>query len=107
MLDYWSAVANALGPCMTGPLSDLNAFFAKADAKAAAGEIDPLRFVSRQKVYLFHGYNDAVIARPATDAAAAFYRHYLGEANRGNLYYQTAIGAGHSLVVASDSARSR
>jgi len=34
-----------------------------------------------------------------TDATADFYRHYLGDANRGNLYYQTAVGSGHSLVV--------
>ena len=40
--------------------------------------------------------------RSVTDAAAGFYRHYLGEINRGNLYYQTAIGAGHSLVVARE-----
>ena len=56
----------------------------------------------RQKIYLFHGYNDAVVARSVTDAAADFYRHYLGEANRGNLYYQTTVGAGHSLAVAPD-----
>jgi len=58
--------------------------------------------VRRQKIYVFHGYNDAVVAKSVTDAAADFYRHYLGEANRGNLYYQTTIGAGHSLVIAQD-----
>lgn len=100
---YWSSLSNALGPCMKGPLPNLAAFFAKADAKAASGAIDPLHFVSRQKVYIFHGYNDSIVARAATDAAASFYRHYLGEANRGNLFYQTAIGAGHTLVVAQDS----
>jgi hypothetical protein len=98
----WTSLPNALGPCLSGPL-DVNDFVAKADAKAASGAIDPLQFVSRQKVYIFHGYNDAVVAPAATDAAAAFYRHYLGEANRGNLYYQTAVGAGHSLVIAQDS----
>jgi hypothetical protein len=98
----WTSLPNALGPCLSGPL-DVNDFIAKADAKAASGAIDPLQFVSRQKVYIFHGYNDAVVAPAATDAAAAFYRHYLGEANRGNLYYQTAVGAGHSLVIAQDS----
>jgi hypothetical protein len=100
---YWSSVSNALGPCMQGPLPDLDALFAKADADSRSGAIDPLHFVSRQKVYLFHGYNDSVVARAATDAAASFYRRYLGEANRGNLYYQAAIGAGHSLVVVQDS----
>lgn len=103
LFGYWSSVANALGPCVKGPLPDLGAFFAKADAKSASGEIDPLQFVRRQKVYIFRGYNDSVVARAATDAAASFYRHYLGEANRGNLYYQTAVGAGHSLVVPQGS----
>ena len=92
-------VMTATGSCMTGPPDDLNTFVAKADAKAASGDIDPLPNLSRQKVYLFHGYNDAVVAKSVTDAAADFYRHYLGDAGRGNLYYQTAVGAGHSLVV--------
>jgi poly(3-hydroxybutyrate) depolymerase len=95
-------IMHATGSCMVGPPPKLSSSFAKADAKAASGDIDPLRFVSRQKVYLFHGTNDAVVARSVTDAAAGFYRHYLGEANRGNLYYQTAVGAGHSLVVARE-----
>lgn len=92
-------IMTATGSCMKGPPPDLNIFTAKADAKAAAGDIDPLQNLRRQKVYLFHGYNDAVVAKSVTDAAADFYRHYLGDGSRGNLYYQSAVGAGHSLVV--------
>jgi hypothetical protein len=99
---YTLPIMTATGACMSGPPPELNSFFAKADAKSASGAIDSLQFVARQKIYLFHGYNDAVVARSVTDAAADFYRHYLGEANRGNLYYQTTLGAGHSLVVAQD-----
>jgi hypothetical protein len=99
---YTLPIMNATGPCMAGPPAELGNFFAKADAKAASGDTDSLQFVGRQKVYVFHGYNDAVVARSVTDAAAEFYRHYLGETNRGNLYYQTTLGAGHSLVVAQD-----
>ncbi len=99
---YTLPVMTATGACMSGPPPELNSFYAKADAKSASGAIDSLQFVARQKIYLFHGYNDAVVARSVTDAAADFYRHYLGEANRGNLYYQTTLGAGHSLVVAPD-----
>ena len=99
---YWSAFSNATGPCLSGPLSDPSRFTAKADTKAASGAIDPLHFLRRQKIYLFHGYNDAVLAKSVTDAAADFYRHYLAEANRGNLFYQTTLGAGHSLVIAQD-----
>jgi poly(3-hydroxybutyrate) depolymerase len=99
---YTLPMMTATGPCMSGPPPEPSDFFAKADAKSVSGDIDSLQFVSRQKVYIFHGYNDAVVARSVTDATADFYRHYLGESNRGNLYYQTAIGAGHSLVVAKD-----
>lgn len=104
-LSYWSALSNATGACLSGPLPDLGEFLAKADAKAASGAIDSLQSVRRQKIYVFHGYNDDKVARPVTDAAAGFYRHYFGEANRGNLFYQTTIGAGHSLVVAQDPPR--
>lgn len=102
---YMGPIWRATGSCMKGPASDLNVsdFTAKADDKAASGDIDPIQNLSRQKVYVFHGYNDKVVAKAATDAAVDFYRHYLGDADRGNLYYQTAVGAGHSLVVRQDS----
>ena len=100
--DFTLPILNATVSCMQGPPPELSVLIAKADAKAASGEIDAIQNLSRQKVYLFHGYNDAVVARSVTDAAADFYRHYLGDANQGNLYYQTALGAGHSLVVAQE-----
>jgi len=101
---FWGPIWRATGVCMKGPASDLDLkdFTDKADAKAAAGEIDPLSNVSKQKIYLFHGYNDAIVDKAATDAAADFYRHYLGPANRGNLFYQTTLGAGHSFVVTKE-----
>ena len=94
---------NATGLCMSGqPLADLNHFIGKADAKSASGDIDPLQGLSRQKIYVFHGYHDDTVVKSVTDTTVAFYRHYLGDPNRGNLYYQTSIGAGHSFVVAAD-----
>jgi hypothetical protein len=117
---YWCAKADAIawsfwylggpasraeGPCMKGPASELTLsdFTAKADAEASADGIDPLDNLGRQKIYLFHGYNDSKVASAATDAAADFYRHYLHDANRANLFYQTALGAGHSFVVAKQA----
>ncbi len=96
-------IARALGSCMTGrPPSDLELgdFTGKADDEAKSGDIDPLANIARQKIYLFHGTNDKIVARAPTDVAADFYRHYLGGA--GNLFYQTTVGAGHSLVVRQD-----
>src|SRR3569833_3191129 len=84
---------------MQGPASDLNDTDFIKKAAAAGGAFDPLDNLKRQRVYLFHGYNDAIVAKSSTDATAAFYQHYLGDTNRANLYYQPAIGAGHSLVV--------
>ena len=49
-------------------------------------------------------HNDSKVSKSVIDEAANFYRHYLGDANRGNLYYQTALGAGHSLVVLREPA---
>jgi poly(3-hydroxybutyrate) depolymerase len=92
-------LATATGPCMAGPPPDLQPMIGEVEAKASAGDIDPLDNIKRQKIYLFHGYNDAVVAKSVTDATAEFYRRYLGESGRGNLYYQEALGAGHSFVV--------
>jgi len=98
---YTRPIGRALGPCMQGPASDLdtNDFIRKAAANATASVIDPLDNLKRQRIYLFHGTNDTKVYKASTDATAAFYRHYLGEAGRANLFYQTALGAGHSLVV--------
>lgn len=101
---YTLPIMHATGSCMVGPPQDMDDYLAKADAKAVSGDIDPLQNLNRQKIYLFHGINDAVVARSVTDAAAAFYRHYQGKTNSGNLYYQTAVGAGHSLVILQNSA---
>src|SRR5215203_36748 len=60
MNGYTLPIMAATGSCMTGPPRDMNRSFEKADAKSASGDIDSLQFVSRQKIYLFHGYNDAV-----------------------------------------------
>jgi hypothetical protein len=102
---YTLPIANATGPCMVGPPPDLRPMVAKLEAKAAAGAIDPLENVKRQKIYLFHGYNDTVVARSVTDAAADFYRRQLGDAARGNLFYQNTRGAGHSFVVREQAGR--
>lgn len=102
---YTLPIANAVGPCMTGPPPDLQPMVAKAEAKAAAGAIDPLDNIKRQKIYLFHGYNDTVVAKTVTDAAAEFYRRHLGDDARGNLFYQQTRGAGHSFVVKEQAGR--
>lgn len=101
---YWGPIARALGACMKGPASDLDIsdFIKTTDAKAASGDIDALDHLKRQRIYLFHGTNDTIVDKAVTDATADFYRHYLGTARGSHLFYQATIGAGHSLVVATN-----
>lgn len=99
---YWfgAPIFTATGPCMKGPPGELGLVFDQVDANAASGAIDPTDHIKRQKIYVFHGYNDAVVAKSVTDGAEAFFRHYAPVAAQGNIFYQSALGAGHSYVVA-------
>jgi poly(3-hydroxybutyrate) depolymerase len=88
----------ALSTCMGGaPPPDLLELSKRTDAWSRSGGIDDIGGIAAQKIYLFSGYNDAVVARPVVNSLRAFYAHYLGP-NVPNLFYQTAIGAGHSQV---------
>lgn len=94
------ALATALGPCVAATPSPpgVDALYAQAQELDDFGDIDGLDNIVRQKIYLYHGYNDTKVARPVTDAAAAFYRVLLGARGQANLFYQTAIGSGHAQI---------
>jgi hypothetical protein len=93
--------AAALSTCMLGsppaPPLDLPALISSTDGWSSSGAIDDTGNISAQKIYLFHGYNDKVVARGVSDWLRDFYTHYVNS-NAANLFYQTAIGAGHSQV---------
>jgi hypothetical protein len=93
------AIMTALGPCMKGdPAPNLEPLIRQAEKLAETHDIDPLANLRQQKIYVFRGYNDKVVARNVTDKTVAFYQHYLGDERRGNIFYQTTYGAGHSQV---------
>jgi poly(3-hydroxybutyrate) depolymerase len=97
------ALLEAMGPCMTGPLDDIAPLIKQAQSNALIGAVDPTSNIGHQKIYVFHGYNDNVLAKSVTDATVKFYRHYLGGNAEGNLFYQSAIGAGHSFVTLDEA----
>jgi poly(3-hydroxybutyrate) depolymerase len=88
----------ATGPCMKGPPPALGPLFEKADEWARRGDIDDLRNIAHQQIYIFSGYNDAVVNPKVGDSAYQFYFHYVHDQSKGSLFYQNAIGAGHSQV---------
>ena len=95
------AILTATGPCMVGPPPALEPLIKQTDEWARNRVIDATHNIAGQKIYVFSGYNDAVVSRTVTDATYRFYLHYLSDRNRGNLFYQTAISAGHSQVTLS------
>src|SRR5215469_12697180 len=98
LLGNIGADLRATGPCMKGPPPALQPLFEKTDEWARSGDIDGLHNIASQRIYIFTGYNDSVVNSKVGDAAYRFYLHYLGGRNNGNLFYQGAIGAGHSQV---------
>jgi poly(3-hydroxybutyrate) depolymerase len=88
----------ATGPCMKGPPPDLEPLFEKTDEWARGGDIDDPHNVANQHIYIFAGYNDSIVNPKVGDAAYRFYLHYLAGQSNGNMFYQSAIGAGHSQV---------
>ncbi|HME10833.1 MAG TPA: PHB depolymerase family esterase [Bryobacteraceae bacterium] len=93
------SMITALSTCMAGsPPPNVDTLLAQAKKLADAQAIDPLPGLARQNVYVFHGYNDKVVDRAVTDAVVAFYRRSIGPGAEGKIFYQTAIGAGHSQV---------
>ena len=89
----------ALDTCMVGqPAPHLRELTTRTDTWSRSGEVDDTAGIARQRIYLFSGYNDKVVARSVSNALQAFYAHYLGRDRLGNLFYQTAIGAGHAQV---------
>jgi poly(3-hydroxybutyrate) depolymerase len=99
------SLSEALSTCTGGaPAIDLIELIKRTDTWSRSGAIDDTAKIAAQKIYLFHGFNDNVVARPVSDSLRAYYAHYLGQ-NQANLFYQTAIGAGHSQVTLAFGAK--
>nr|WP_294512085.1 PHB depolymerase family esterase [uncultured Rhodopila sp.] len=91
--------STALSTCMVGaPGVDLGVLRSLIDTLGDSSAIDDPVNIARQQVYLFNGYNDNIVMRPVSNWLASLYTARLGEPHSGNLFYQTAIGAGHSQV---------
>jgi len=92
------AMLEAVGPCMKGPPPPLQALYDETASFANTGDIDDPVHLRDTKVYLFHGFNDAVVAGSVSDAAAAFFAHFAAPGAH-NLFYQNSLGAGHSQPI--------
>lgn len=95
----------ALTGCMqvTGGAPDGVALAEAATAFAEKHRIDPISGLEGDRVYLFHGESDSVVATPVATAAEMFYRTAGITAGDMHAVYLLPGGkAGHSLVVDQD-----
>ncbi len=102
LLGGFDNVTRALKGCMKVTFGEPNGMMLAGAAAdfAARRRIDPLSGLAGDRVYLFHGESDSVVAAPVTAAAEAFYR--VAGITAGDLHtvYTLPGGkAGHSLVV--------
>ena len=98
-------VGEATKVCMaaTAGQPDGRALAEDAAAMARDSRIDPIAGLLDDRVYLFHGQGDSVVAEPAVTAAEIFYRSLgVPSANLQTVYSLPAGRAGHALIVVAD-----
>lgn len=102
-----SGVSKAIARCMQGdpaypaqPISDgeLAQMAAAARTWAGKGLIDSVDNLQKQRVWLFHGYNDGIVKKPVSDALFQWYSAFAPAAS---IFYKDSIKAGHAQISAS------
>jgi len=73
-----------------------DAAYSAALGFAALGKIDAVSHVARQRVYLFSGAADAIVAPSVVDATSAFFR--AAKVPEENLLYVRDLPAGHAFL---------
>ncbi|MGF6853984.1 extracellular catalytic domain type 2 short-chain-length polyhydroxyalkanoate depolymerase [Paraburkholderia sp. CI3] len=77
--------------------ADAAGFIHHVQALSTRGDIDPVENLARQRVWIFHGYNDGVVKKPVTDALYDFYAHYAGT----QVFYKDNLRSGHAQIIGS------
>ncbi len=97
-------LVTALARCMQGDpdfpkqaitSTQLNRMVRMTDASARAGRIDATSQLARQRIWLFHGYNDGLVKAPVTDALYDYYLRYI---DRSRIFYKDNLNAAHAQI---------
>ena len=90
------SVTTAFARCMrqAGPDLDAKSLSAQVAAAAENGEVGKLELLADDRVWIFHGQLDTVIARGVVDATAELYREFLPPEN---VRYVTDVAAAHTF----------
>ena len=93
----------ALGPCMQGH-PDPQQAITETEAAAGNGSIAPTTNITRQRVWLFSGYNDGVVRQSVMNSLYDYVTHYVPPTQ---VYYQNTLAAGHAMITQEHGAGCR
>lgn len=98
--DYLSnAMAFCMSPVSSAVAASGQEAFRLAGQLAAAGQIDPVAGLQRQRIYIFSGANDKTVKTRVVNETAAFYR--AAGVAPAQMLYERSPDAGHSIVTAN------
>lgn len=98
------ALGMALARCMQGDpdfprqaitSTQMRRMVRMTDAWARSGRIDATSNLTRQRIWLFHGYNDGLVKSPVTDALYDYYARYVDPSR---IFYKDNLNAAHAQV---------
>lgn len=107
--DAWAgaSVSRAIARCMQGDPSypaktigdaEMRNMVSSTRSWAGWKLIDPLENLARQRVWLFHGYNDGIVKTAVSDALYRWYREFLPAAQ---IFYRNDLPAAHAQISAA------
>ena len=98
------AIGTALARCMQGDPdfprqaitpTQMNRMARMTDAWARSGRIDATSNLARQRIWLFHGYNDGLVKAAVTDALYDYYGRYIDPSR---IFYKDNLNAAHAQI---------
>ena len=98
------ALATAIARCMQGDpdfpkqaitRTQLNRMVRTMDAWARSARIDATSHLKRQRIWLFHGYNDGLVKSPVSDALYDYYTRYVDPSQ---IFYKDNLNAAHAQI---------
>ncbi len=92
----WFYLYQCTHPFFWVPAPDAARLAQAAQGFAAGGEIDELRHLRNDRVYIFSGGNDYLVTRAVVNQTRAFYK-FVGLADRNIVYVSNAL-AGHAIL---------
>ena len=98
------AIGTALARCMQGDPdfpaqaitpTQMNRMARMTNASARAGRIDVTSNLARQRIWLFHGYNDGLVKAAVTDALYDYFARYIDPSR---IFYKDNLNAAHAQI---------